>query len=272
MARLGRLTIGGVVQKAPMKASYKSKKQKLIVKVKPQRKLISHIPQNVYGTGNSRMIKMKVMYNPTLTTGSNPTANLLSGQLSWRLNNINMPFIGQASGNALPQGYTQAAIAFTRFKVLGVKAKIECYNPLGADQCQVCLSTVSSADSYDLQAYNVTNADMRKQTVAKSVSQDKSAWFNWYIKPSYVEGISQRAYNDDLSYYDFPFQASVATATTDEAGTSGDLIRKRVPKLHLAIAALASQSTAVTVQARVELTYYVKCYGKTSLPTSSSTS
>jgi len=238
-----------------------------------QKKYKSKIPHSIYGKSNKRMISMNFIVNSTLSTGSSPSGNVFTGQLSYRLNNVNVPYVGQAENGNLPQGYTQAAIAFTRFKVYAAKVKAEFYDPENADAVSVGMQTVGSADTYDLQSDNATDADQRKQTSVKTITADKHAYFNWYVKIPYVEGISSKTFASDLSYYDFPFNASASSALTDISGTTGDLMRKRVPLLHMALAPPPNYSNinAVSCKVRLNITYYVLCYGQVSLPTSRST-
>lgn len=228
------------------------------------------IPLNVFGMGAGKVVKMQYEAHPFLNTGDTPTQNVLTGQLSFRLNNINLPFIGQIAGNILPQGYTQAALAFSRFKVMGVKIEAEFFDP--SDDCMLAMMVASSAQAFDLQNANVTNADVQRNIYVKSISSTGSRRivFKKYVPIHGIEGLTHNQFNGDISMYSFPFQNSIATALTDEAGTTGDLMRKRVPKVHFAIASNETQTAAISVKARIKLTYYTNVYGRVTLANSSS--
>lgn len=228
------------------------------------------IPINVFG-GSSKMIKMEYVANVILTTGANPTGLLGSGQLSFRLNNVNLPFIGQTSGFSLPQGFSQAAEAYRYFKVLGVKITAEAHDP--SENCQVAMMAVSSGDTIDLQGYNISQSDMRKDCSVKPLSNTgaQKAIFKRYIKIHQIEGIKTAQFDGDFSLYAFLFNKTVSTAETDESGTTGELIKKRVPKVHFAVCSNDTQTDAVSCRMKIKMEYYTYCYGKKALATTTST-
>lgn len=258
-----------------LRSSYDTKTKKVTkakeaqaVVIKKDPKYVSKIPVNVFG-GNKKFIKMEFVSDFNMDTGATPTTNLFSGQLSFRLNNINLPYIGQASGLPLPQGYTQAAQAYGRFKVTAVKISAEFYNP--NRNLQVGMLVVGGNDTQELQAVNVGTSDMKNRCWVKPLAYDAGqgkVTFNRYYNIRTLEGLTKDQFNADTSFYSFPFQSSVATAGTDENGTTGDLVRKRVPKLRLAIA--SNDTTQSTCKCKLIMHYYVLCMNKNVLPLSTS--
>lgn len=228
----------------------------------------SKIPLNVFG-GNKKMIKLEYVRNVTVTSGA--VKDQFSGQQSFRLNNINLPFVGQSAAapdNTLPQGYTQAAQAFRYFKVYGAKVKVEWFQATA--NCQVGLLPTSSGDPQDLQLQTVKTVDMKRGCAVKTLTQDAGdkVSITRYYKLSALEGLTKGQFQNDLSSYNILFNNAVASALTDEAGTTGDLMKKKICRLHTAIAPLAA--AAVTVQCRWTITYYTLVWGKTTLPESTS--
>lgn len=229
----------------------------------------SKIPLNVFG-GNKKMIKMVYVRNVLVTSGA--TANTFSGQQSFRLNNVNLPFVGQsgtAPDNTLPQGYTQAAQAFRYFKVYGAKVKVEWFNATA--NCQVGLLATSSGDVQTLQSVISKTADMKRGCDVKSLTQDAGdkVTMTKYYKIGAFDGLKKAQFENDISSYNLLFNSDATTAGTDELGTTGDLMRKKILRLHTAIAPLTA--AAVSVDCRWTITYYTLVWGKETLPESTST-
>lgn len=254
-------------KKVDAKVGNKEVKAQTVVIAKADKSKQKKVPKNVFGRSKSNFVCMNYVANLSFDTGSPSTANTLAAQKSFRLNNINLPFIGQAADFPLPQGYTQAAQAFARFKVYAIRIRAKFYDA-SADM-NVGLMTVSSTDTNELQAQITSKADMRLGTVIQPLTlegENTVVNINRYIKISAIEGLTKDQFNSDFALYSQIFQNSVATAATDEAGTTGDLIKKRVPKLHLAAASL--DTSQATCKCQIQLDYYVKVWGKTTLPTS----
>lgn len=230
----------------------------------------SIIPSNVFG-GRHKFIKMNFMYTVQLATASDAVGNVMGSQLSYRLNNINLPFIGQGADYPLPQGYNQAAQAFSRFKVYAAKIRATFHDP--TEDLKIGMYVVDSQQSSDLQGVTANTSDMRVGCTILPLSEqgNRKVTFNRYVDIAKLEGLSKQAFKGDISYYDMPFQLSVATATTDMNGTTGDLVRKRIPKVHFAICPNKTVTSSQTVQMQLNITYYVYLTGKQTIPLSSST-
>lgn len=223
---------------------------------------------NVWSKGTTEYIPFKYVTNLTMSTGVSPTPLLFGGQYSYRLTNLNLPFVGQAVNFQLPQGYTQAAVAYTYFKVYAVKIRAIFHDP--DDDCQVGMLITSSNDTFDLQADTVTLAGQKIRCVVRPLAftGKRRVEFNVFQRIGNIEGLDKSQYNGDMSFYSYTFNNSVASALTDAAGTTGDLVKKKEPRVHIAIA--SNTTTAATCSCKLEITYYTKVWGKSTLPQSTS--
>lgn len=129
----------------------------------------------------------------------------------------------------------------------------------------------SSGDPTVLQALSSKTADMKRGCVVKSLSPEGSRkiTISRYYNIAALEGLTKSQFNADISSYSIQFNSAVTTALTDEAGTSGDLMRKKIVRLHSALA--PETAAAVTCEYRLTIDYYTLVWGKTTLPESVST-
>lgn len=223
------------------------------------------IPRSVYGK-RSNFVCMKFNAWENMDTGASPTTGYLTGQKSYRLNNVNLPFVGQSINYLLPQGFDQAAAVYKYFKVYAAKIKVVFHDP--NDDLSCAIMTSASGDSSDLQNQLTNITSIRSNVGLKELSNtgSRKATFSWYVKMHQIEGLKPSQYDNDITSYKMLFQSSAATAATDEAGTTGDLVKKLVPKLHIAIS--SPDGTQRTCKARIDIDYYCRLSNKKTLSTS----
>lgn len=251
----------------------KAKNQKKMKNVRTKARAVktykSRVPQDVFGT-NSKMVKMVWNSDFLIDSGANPTGNVFTSQKSFRINNVNLPFVGQTATGTLPNGYTQAAAAFKYFKVLGAKVKLVFYD--ASEDLQTGILITSSSDTTTLQAQTTNNADMFRYCYVKPLSPlgTGETIYSKYVKIHSLEGLTAKQLQGDFSLYSTEFNNSVAGALANINGTTGDLIRKRICQLHVAIAANVTQAAAVSCKCKLTVEYYTYCWGKNILPISNS--
>lgn len=254
---------GKVISKTTWKkGDFKNRKKEYFPGSKKHKK--PTIARNVLGKGRSNFVVMKYAGSYTLDTGGAPGQKTLLGQIIYRLNNVNIPYINQVINNTLPQGYDEAIQAFKEFKVYAVKVRVKCWNPTAS--CQVGVMSVGSSDGQVLNGMLASAIEIKQGTQVKPISTtgSRECEFNWYIKMHQLEGLKKAQYDNDLSSYKMLFNQSAGGALTDQTGTTGDLIKKKVPLLYVAIASDVAGVQA-KCECRIELDYYTRCSNKKTL-------
>lgn len=233
-------------------------------------KLIPKIPRNAFGNGRSKFLAMKYTLEDAFDTGVGPSAGVNYAQRSFRLNSINLPYIGQASGNPLPQGHNSIQNNYHYYKVYACKYRIECS---GADNdCRIGAMIATSADTQDMGgSTTVEQLEPKVGTTYKSLSATGSSRcvIQGYRSIRSIEGLSKEQFNADLSNYQAPITASVATATTNEITATAGHLPMRHPKLHMCIC--PNTTTQTTCRWKVDIIYYVKVFGRETIPMTQST-
>lgn len=237
-----------------------AKKELAVAKVKQEIKK-SKIPKQLYPA--SAFISMRYSYIGQMTTGATPTALLFYQRLDsgsqildlFSLNSITFPRPGGqtvGASDTRPQGYDQAALAYSRYKVYGTKVSVQ-FTDVSADGTWVGAKVSPFGETQRLNGLYINNL-VEKRGVFKPISISNTGQQvvkrSWYFTPYKTDGITKSQFKNDIVNYDAAFGSNPS----------------RMPKIEFAIA--SADATVRTCQYQVTIDYLVRLYGRLSLATS----
>lgn len=236
-------------------------KQALAVVVE-KKKYESKVPRSVLGSGPSKFVKMKYVKEFEMDTGAGPiTEDVFYAENGFRLNSINRPYVGQAAGQNLPYGHSQATLAYDKYKVVGAKIKIsgtfEDSSPSGTDAIVVAAWVQPSSMQVSGAVINMNGAryaDLSATPYVRFVTctreSTKFSFKPLYLTIAQIEGLTKTEFAGDYQNYSAKTELAVANANTNEANM-------RCPIIKLGICNPENVNQAV-VSCKVEITYYTK--------------
>lgn len=251
-------------QRAKTAGATPAKGVQAVVQVKPEYKV--KIPRDVYGQGNSKFFAMKYYRTFTLDTGVSPTKGVWYAQQSFRLNSIALPYVGQVSGDLLPQGFNSVQNVFKNYKVYACKYRITFFDPEGEEvRCGVYVTSSQNPQSLSgtLEDQMAIKRGMRRVKNV-SLTGEQRQIYTGFVKISQIEGLSKDQFNGDISNYTGEINPSVTAATAREITATSGYLPMKHPFIHTAITPVSSNNATCKLQ--VELTYYVRCFGREYIP------
>lgn len=178
----------------------------------------------------------------------------VGGDFVWRLNSPHDPYIGvTASLNTSAYGMTEMAFLYNRYKVHGVLAEIQFYDPSSSGTSKadglvlgIILNNPSNTDTVTGLTIGAVERRPQGWTSTLADSGKQSLNFRQYLPMHTAFGITKLQYKTDIE--------NTTGATNSDPGS--------VPTLHLSMADSngRSDSTTLYMNFTIKLTYFTQFY------------
>lgn len=214
------------------------------------KKTSGRVPRDIFG--NKKFVKLVYYKEDELTTSA--TADTYGTEVAYRLNSLSNPYVGQQSGDLLPQTFTDMEDIYNHYKVYGAKVTVRFYAP-GSNGIQVGVLATNSQDPITLSSQTVKGMGMKKRVwtryIANTGSQNLTYKAYWSIPK--IDGQSKVMFAGDSNQYE--------GSVTSVAGLGNPA--KQV-KIHLA-ASNSVNTTQYKVQYSIRIEYYTLFYDRVTL-------
>ncbi len=226
-----------------------NKQVPVVAIVKQKRR--SKIPNSIFAP--SEFIKMKYVEKVDLQTGTD--VNVYGVDAQFQLNSIRQPKSGQSTGDPLPQGFDSMTGNYANYKVYGAKVRaIFSHQDQEAgfveDGVTCGVLPTQSSESDTIFAMTQEELGMKRDQWQRdlSTSGTQKQVYSRYFDIWKLEGLTSDQFKNDISTYKGTFTSGPAA----------------IPQIEFAIMN-NSDSSDVSVELRVEITYYVRFYNRNML-------